>query len=59
MEIRILHQKLDQLIEVQWPHILDIQKMQIEVLSEIENEIQSLKIDNESKRERNTRHPNK
>ncbi|GEO78760.1 hypothetical protein FD29_GL001020 [Companilactobacillus mindensis DSM 14500] len=59
MEIRILHQKLDQLIEVQWPHILDIQKMQIEVLSEIENEIQSLKIDNEPKRERNTRHPNK
>lgn len=57
MEIRILHQKLDQLNEVQWPHILDIQKMQIEVLSEIENEIQSLKADNESKRERNTRHP--
>lgn len=59
MEIRILHQKLDQLNEVQWPHILDIQKMQIEVLSEIENEIQSLKADNESKRERNTRHPSR
>lgn len=59
MEVRILHQKLDQLIEVQWPHILDTQKMQIEVLSEIENEIQSLKMDNESKRDRNTRHPNK
>ncbi|KRN98939.1 DUF1003 domain-containing protein [Companilactobacillus kimchiensis] len=59
MEIRILHQKLDQLNEVQWPHILDIQKMQIEVLSEIENEIQSLKTNNEPKRDRNTRHPQK
>ncbi|TGD22388.1 DUF1003 domain-containing protein [Companilactobacillus suantsaicola] len=59
MEIRILHEKLDQLNEVQWPHILDIQKMQIEVLSEIENEIQSLKAENEPKRERNTRHPHK
>jgi len=59
MEIRILHQKLDQLNEVQWPHILDIQKMQIEVLSEIENEIQSLKANNEPKKERNTRHPNR
>jgi len=59
MEIRLLHQKLDQLNEVQWPHILDIQKMQIEVLSEIENEIQSLKTENEPKRNRNTRHPSK
>lgn len=59
MEIRILHKKLDQLNEVQWPHILDIQKMQIEVLSEIENEIQSLKASNENKSSRNTRHPNK
>jgi len=59
MEIRLLHQKLDQLNEVQWPHILDIQKMQIEVLSEIENEIQSLKTENEPKRGRNTRHPSK
>ncbi|WP_119325360.1 DUF1003 domain-containing protein [Companilactobacillus musae] len=59
MEIRILHKKLDQLNEVQWPHILDIQKMQIEVLSEIENEIQSLKASNENKNSRNTRHPNK
>ncbi len=59
MEIRILHEKLDQLNEVQWPHILDIQKMQIEVLSEIENEIQSLKTENESKRDRNTRHPSR
>lgn len=57
MEIRILHKKLDQLNEVQWPHILDIQKMQIEVLSEIENEIQSLKANNEPKKDRNTRHP--
>jgi len=31
--------------------------MQIEVLSEIENEIQSLKAENKPKRERNTRHP--
>src|SRR5699024_2283178 len=52
MEIRILHEKLDQLNEVQWPHILDIQKMQIEVLSEIENEIQSLKAENEPKGDR-------
>lgn len=59
MEIRILHQKLDQLNEVQWPHILDIQKMQIEVLSEIENEIQSLKSSNEKKYDRNTRHPSR
>lgn len=59
MEIRILHQKIDQLNEVQWPHILDIQKMQIEVLSEIENEIQSLKSENEPKRDRNTRHPSR
>lgn len=59
MEIRILHQKLDQLNEVQWPHILDIQKMQIEVLSEIENEIQSLKANNEQKKDRNTRHPSR
>lgn len=59
MEIRILHQKLDQLNEVQWPHILDIQKMQIEVLSEIENEIQSLKAENQPKRDRNTRHPSR
>jgi Predicted membrane protein len=59
MEIRILHEKVDQLNEVQWPHILDMQKMQIEVLSEIENEIQSLKANDEKKRERNTRHPNR
>ncbi|MQS98377.1 DUF1003 domain-containing protein [Companilactobacillus halodurans] len=59
MEIRILHKKLDQLNEVQWPHILDIQKMQIEVLSEIENEIQSLKANNQHERDRNTRHPNR
>ncbi|AYE37145.1 DUF1003 domain-containing protein [Companilactobacillus zhachilii] len=59
MEIRILHEKLDQLNEVQWPHILDMQKMQIEVLSEIENEIQSLKASDEKKRDRNTRHPSR
>jgi len=59
MEIRILHEKLDQLNEVQWPHILDIQKMQIEVLSEIENEIQSLKANNENQKDRNTRHPSR
>lgn len=59
MEIRLLHEKLDQLNEVQWPHILDIQKMQIEVLSEIENEIQSLKASNEKPKDRNTRHPSR
>lgn len=59
MEIRILHEKLDQLNEVQWPHILDIQKMQIEVLSEIENEIQSLKANEENKPSRSTRHPSR
>lgn len=59
MEIRLLHEKLDQLNEVQWPHILDIQKMQIEVLSEIENEIQSLKESDEKKKARNTRHPSR
>lgn len=46
MEIRILHEKIDQLNEVQWPHILYIQKMQISILSELENEIQSLQVEN-------------
>ncbi|CAJ1177502.1 DUF1003 domain-containing protein [Companilactobacillus nantensis] len=59
MEIRLLHEKLDQMNEVQWPHILDMQKMQIEVLSEIENEIQSLKASDEKKHDRNTRHPSR
>lgn len=59
MEIRILHKKMDQLNEVQWPHILDIQKMQIEVLSEIENEIQSLKAEKQAQENRSTRHPHK
>ncbi|WP_125771932.1 DUF1003 domain-containing protein [Companilactobacillus furfuricola] len=58
MEIRILHKKVDQMNEVQWPHILDIQKMQLEVMSEIENEIQTLRIEQEKQksRSRNTRH---
>ncbi|WP_057768339.1 DUF1003 domain-containing protein [Lactobacillus selangorensis] len=61
MEIHILHQKVDQMNEVQWPHILDVQKMQIEVLSEIENEIQSLKADQKAPRpgSRTTRHPSR
>lgn len=54
MEIRILHEKIDQLNEVQWPHLLDIQKMQVEVLSELENEIQSNKA--EQKRINNPEH---
>ncbi|WP_025023492.1 DUF1003 domain-containing protein [Companilactobacillus nodensis] len=53
-EISVLHEKIDQLNEVQWPHLLDIQKMQIEVLSELENEIQSLK--DEQKRQNNPEH---
>ncbi|GEO59128.1 DUF1003 domain-containing protein [Companilactobacillus bobalius] len=59
MEIRVLHEKMDQLNEVQWPHILDIQKMQIEVLSEIENEIQSLKAEKQAQENRSTRHSHK
>ena len=44
MELRNLHQKVDQLNEVQWPHLLDIQKTEIEVLTEIEYEIQQMQI---------------
>lgn len=59
MEIRLLHKKVDQMNEVQWPHILDIEKMQIEVLSEIQNEIQTIKLDQEHLRgnSRSKRHP--
>lgn len=56
MEIRILHEKIDQLSEVQWPHILEIQKMQISILSELENEIQSLK-EEQNKSSSRKRHP--
>ncbi|WP_125761384.1 DUF1003 domain-containing protein [Companilactobacillus hulinensis] len=60
MEIRILHEKIDQLNEVQWPHLLDIQKMQIEVLSELENEIQSIRTEQEkTKNPGHYRHQNK
>lgn len=61
MEIRLLHKKMDQLNEVQWPHILDIEKMQLEVMSEIENEIQTLKTEQEDLKanSRNTRHPSR
>lgn len=60
MEIRVLHEKIDQLNEVQWPHLLDIQKMQIEVLSELENEIQSLKDEQNSQNNpEHLRHKNK
>ncbi|MFC6323724.1 DUF1003 domain-containing protein [Companilactobacillus baiquanensis] len=58
MEIRILHEKVDQLNEVQWPHILEIQKMQISILSELENEIQSLKSEKNSPSSRK-RHPSR
>ena len=44
MELRNLHKKVDQLNEVQWPHLLDIQKTEIEVLTEIESELQQMKI---------------
>ncbi len=59
MEIRLLHKKVDQMNEVQWPHILDIEKMQIEVLSEIQNEIQTIKLEQEHLRgnSRSKRHP--
>jgi len=60
MEIRILHEKIDQLNEVQWPHLLDIQKMQIEVLSELENEIQSIRTEQEkTNNPEHYRHQNK
>lgn len=60
MEISVLHEKIDQLNEVQWPHLLDIQKMQIEVLSELENEIQSLKDEqNKQNNPHHLRHKNK
>lgn len=54
MEISVLHKKIDQMNEVQWPHLLDIQKMQVEVLSELENEIHS--IENEKKKQINPEH---
>lgn len=44
MELRNLHKKVDQLNEVQWPHLLDIQKTEIEVLTEIEYELQQMQI---------------
>lgn len=61
MEIRILHKKIDQMNEVQWPHILDIEKLQIEVMGEIKNEIQTLRTEQERLKEgsRNTRHPSR
>ncbi|AKP67702.1 DUF1003 domain-containing protein [Companilactobacillus ginsenosidimutans] len=61
MEIRILHKKIDQMNEVQWPHILDMEKMQIEVLSEIQNEIQTIKLEQETLKSnsRNKRHPSR
>ncbi|APX71560.1 hypothetical protein BTM29_02850 [Companilactobacillus allii] len=60
MEIRILHEKIDQLNEVQWPHLLDIQKMQVEVLSELENEIQSNRAEQErSNNPQHRRHRNR
>ncbi|WP_057766405.1 DUF1003 domain-containing protein [Companilactobacillus tucceti] len=58
MEIRVLHEKIDQLNEVQWPHILEIQKMQISILSELENEIQNLK-DEKNPPSSRKRHPTK
>ncbi|MFD1417525.1 DUF1003 domain-containing protein [Companilactobacillus keshanensis] len=58
MEIRILHEKIDQMNEVQWPHILEIQKMQISILSELENEIQNLK-DEQNRPTSRKRHPTK
>ncbi|MBO8441291.1 MAG: DUF1003 domain-containing protein [Firmicutes bacterium] len=59
MEIRNLHKKINQLNEVQWPHLLNIQKTEIEVLNEIEHEIQQLQIkQNEilKTKQRSTRH---
>ena len=59
MEIRNLHEKINQLNEVQWPHLLDIQKTEIEVLNEIELEIQQLKVRQDElvrSRQRQTRH---
>lgn len=59
MELRNLHKKVDQLNEVQWPHLLDIQKTEIEVLTEIEYELQQMQIkQNEliKAREHSTRH---
>ena len=34
LEIRHLHEKLDHLVSKQWQRLLDIQKMQLEILEE-------------------------
>ncbi|HBF73840.1 MAG TPA: cyclic nucleotide-binding protein, partial [Lactobacillus sp.] len=42
-ELRILHAKLDHLSQNQIPHTLEIEKLQIEILSEIRSELAELR----------------
>lgn len=42
-ELRILHAKLDHLSQNQMPHTLEIEKLQIEILSEIRSELAELR----------------
>jgi uncharacterized membrane protein len=41
-ELRILHAKLDNLTQNQLPHTLEIQKLEIEILGQIRNELDEL-----------------
>jgi uncharacterized membrane protein len=42
-ELRILHAKLDHLSQNQIPHTLEIEKLQIEILGEIRQELTELR----------------
>ena len=48
-ELRILHAKLDHLTQHQIPHSLEIQKIQIEILSQIRTELDDLREDSVDK----------
>lgn len=42
-EIRLLHSKTDHLIQNEWPHLLEIQKTQMEMLAELHQEVAELR----------------
>jgi uncharacterized membrane protein len=45
LEIRQLHQKLDHLLSNQWERLVEIQEVQMELLTEMHNSDGKLKID--------------
>lgn len=63
-ELRILHAKLDNLTQNQLPHTLEIQKLEIEILGQIRNELDTIERnqfldsakENENLRESDTNH---